>query len=110
MEKAMVLSIQYQPSDSIERQGKRSDIERYIKDGYYVKENRNGYWVLVKSAKLYVALSNSYGSKVFNMKDDVCIYYGKTRISNSLADRFEMDIKNEKIVIYMDSKGNYSIR
>lgn len=110
MEKAMVLSIQYQPSDSIERQGKRSDIERYIKDGYYVKENRNGYWVLVKSAKLYVTLSNSYGSKVFNMKEDVCSYYGKTRISNSLVDRFEMDIKNEKIVIYMDSKGNYSIR
>lgn len=108
MKKAIVL-MQYQPSDSIERQGKRSDIERYIKQGYYVKENRNGYWVLVKSAKLYVTLSNSYGSNVFNMKEDVCSYYGKTRISNSLANRFEMDIKNEKIVIYMDSEGNYSI-
>ena len=61
MEKAMVLSIEYQQSDSIETQGKRSDIDRYIKDGYYVKENRYGYWVLVKSAKLYVTLSNSYG-------------------------------------------------
>lgn len=110
MEKAMVLSIEYQQSDSIETQGKRSDIERYIKDGYYVKENRNGYWVLVKSAKLYVTLSNSYGSKTFNMKEDVCSYYGKARISNSLADRFGKDIKNEKIVIYMDAEGNYLIR
>lgn len=109
MEKAIVLSIQYQPSDSIERQGKRSSIERYLKDGYHVKEYRNGYWVLVNPAKLYITLRNSYGSNTFNIKEEVCNYYSKSRISNSLADRFEMDIKNEKIVMYMDSEGNYSM-
>lgn len=110
MEKAKILSIIYEPSDSIEKQGKRSDIERYLKAGYYIKENRNGYWVLVKAAKLNVTLNNSFGTKSFNMKEDICDYYKKGRISENLADRFKQDARDEKISLYMNAEGCYSLK
>lgn len=109
MEKAIILSITYEASDSIEMQGKRKDIEKYINAGYYIKEDRNGYWVLVKSSQLNVSLRNSTCTRTYNMKADVCDYYGKKRISQSLTDRFIRDTDSGKVSIYMDSEGNYSV-
>lgn len=109
MEKSTILSIVYVPSDSIEMQGKRKNIEKYLNTGYYIKENRNGYWVLVKTAQLNVTLKNSSCTRTFNMKEGVCDYYGKKRISQSLTDRFTQDIKDGKISIYMDLECNYSL-
>lgn len=110
MEKTKIISIEYEPSDTIERQGKRKDIDKYLKNGYYIKEDRNGYWVLVKAASLMVTLTNSSCTRTFNMKAEVCDYYGKTRISQSLVDRFRKDIDNGTITIDMDLEGNYSLK
>lgn len=110
MEKAKIISINYEPSDTIEKQGKRKDIEKYLKDGYYIKEERNGYWVLVKTARLIVTLANSSHTRTFNMKEDICDYYGKKRISQSLVDRFSKDIGNGIISIFLHSQGNYEIK
>lgn len=110
MEKAKIISIDYESSDTIERQGKRKDIDKYLKNGYYIKEDRNGYWVLVKAARLIVTLTNSSCTRTFNMKAEVREYYGKTHISQSLADRFRKDIHNGTITIYMDLEGNYSLK
>ncbi len=110
MEKATILSITYEPSNSIEMQGKRSDIDKYLNLGYYIKEDRNGYWVLVKSAQLNVDIKNSSCRRMFNMKSDVCDYYRKKRISESLANKFIQDIKAGKINIYMDLTGNYLLK
>ena len=110
MEKATILSVVYESSDTIETQGKRKDIEKYLKRGYYIKEDRNGYWVLVKPAQLNVTLSNSSCTRMYNMKSDVCSYYGRQRVSTSLIDTFKQDIQNGAISIYMDSKGNYSFK
>jgi hypothetical protein len=110
MEKAKIKSIIYEPSDTIEKQGTRKDIEKYLKAGYYIKEDRNGYWVLIKTAHLIVTLANDSNTRAFNMKEDICDYYGKNRISQSLVDRFSKDIGNGTISIFMDLKGNYEIK
>jgi hypothetical protein len=110
MEKATVSSITYVPSDSIEMQGKRKNIDKYLNAGYYIKENRNGYWVLVKTAQVEVALANGSFARVFNIKDDICDHYGKTRISESLVDRFRNDILNGAVTIFLDSQGNYALK
>ena len=102
MEKATVLYITYEGADSIEMQGKRRDIEKYLNAGYYRKEERNGYWVLVKAAQLNVTINNSSYTMTFNMKANVCNYYGKSRISKSLVDRFKQDIEDGEISIFMD--------
>jgi len=109
MEKATVLSITYEPSDSIEMQGKRRDVKKYLNVGYYIKEERNGYWILVKASQLNVTLKNCFCTRTFNMKADVCDHYGKLRISKSLINRFNQDIEDGEISIYMDLEGNYSL-
>ncbi|MDF2877505.1 MAG: hypothetical protein K0S30_601 [Clostridia bacterium] len=110
MKKITNAFVAYEPSDSIEIQGKRSDIEKYLNKGYYIKENRNGYWVLVKPAQLNVTLSNSFCTRTFNMKTDVCMYYGKIRISQTLADKFRKDVANGTISLYMDEEGYHSLK
>lgn len=110
MEKCSVIYVKYEPSDTIERQGKRSSIEKYLKKGYYIKEERNGYWLLVKPAQINVKVSNSSGTRTFNMKQDILDYYRRDKISEKLIKKFEEDIQEGKINIYMDAEGNYDIR
>lgn len=110
MEKAKIISIDYEASDTIVEQGKRKDIEKYLKNGYYIKEHRNGFWILVKTTRLIVTVCKSSQTRSFNMKEDICDYYGRTRISQSLVDRFRKDIADETISIFLDSQGNYEIQ
>ncbi len=72
-------------------------------------QERNGYWVLVKTAQLNVTLTNTSCTITINMKADVCEYYGRQRISQSLIDKFMKDIRNDRLRIYIDSAGSYSL-
>lgn len=110
MEKAKIISINYEPSDTIQMQGKMKDTEKYRNAGYYIKENRNGYFVLVKAARLIVVLVSCSQTRELNMKEDVREHYGKKRISQSLVDRFSKDICNGTVSIFLDSHGNYEIK
>ncbi|MBW7474300.1 hypothetical protein K0T92_06055 [Paenibacillus oenotherae] len=110
MEKCSVIYVKYEPSDTIEKQGKRSSIEKYLKQGYYIKESRNGYWVLVKPVQVNIKISNSSGARTFNVKQDILDHYKKNRISEKLTEKFEEDMQKEKIGIYMDEEGDYEIR
>lgn len=105
MEKAKYISIEYEPSDNIEMQGKYEKVQKYEKQGYYAKENRNGYWVLVKPAKVFVTLANSKCTKTFNMKESILSYYCKQRISQRLLGEFEDDAENGKIIFEMNEDG-----
>ncbi|EES50530.1 hypothetical protein NE172_06960 [Clostridium botulinum] len=106
MEKANIIGINYEPSDTIEKQGKKKDVDKYIKSGYYVKEHRNGYWVLNKPARLIVTLADSSCQRVVNMKNDVCYFYKQQRISEKLVYKFRNDINNGIITIFIDEYGN----
>lgn len=107
MEKATVTSVNYEKSDTIEKQGKYEDIEKYLNKGYYVKEERNGYWVLVKASRVDVTLSNSTITRTFNMKEDIRNHYNRTRVTEALANTFLKDVNSGKIAICMDSEGMY---
>ena len=108
MEKTSVLSIMKKDSDTIEVQGKRRDIQRYLNKGYYIKKSRNGYWVLVNPARVDVTLKNGETRQTFNMKSDICEHYGRERISDSLVKAFKKDIESGKIKLELDSDGYYS--
>jgi len=108
MKKATFVNASYENSDTITHQGTRSSITRYLKQGYKVKEERNGYWVLVKPTSVYVYLKNSDNiTASFNMKQDILDYYGKTRISINLFNKFVQDASNGKIQFYMDDNNSY---
>ena len=91
MEKCEVIKVNYEKSDTIEEQGKRGKIEKHLKKDYYIKEERNGYWVLVKPVKVNVDLKNTSGSYTFNMRDEIVDYYKKEKISEKLAKKFEQE-------------------
>lgn len=101
MQKVEHISANYFPSDTIETQGNRQEIQKYLDKGYYIKEDRNGYWVLVKTAKVQVTLKNSYGCKTFNVKDAILSYYGRERVTEKLVNQFQNDINNGKITFEM---------
>lgn len=104
--KVNFLNLTYQDSNTIEHQGNRASIDRYLKDGYYIKERRNGYWVLVKPAKVWVTIGNDSVRRTFNMKEDICNYYGRERISQKLIKTFEEDSISGKIKFTLNSEDD----
>jgi len=108
MEKATVTSVNYEKSDTIEKQGKRRDIEKYLDNGYYVKVQRNGYWVLVKASQVQVTLSNSTGTRTFNMKEEIREHYNRTKVTEALARTFLKDVNAGNIPMCMNSEGMYT--
>lgn len=111
MEQATLVNAIYEESSTITHQGNRASIQPYLNKGYYIKEDRNGYWVLIKPASLTVVLKDAKNIvHSFQMKEDAIQYYGKQRISRSLADKFISDAIDGKIKFYMDDTGSYSIK
>lgn len=111
MKKATFVTATYEESDTITHQGTRNSITRYLKQGYTIKEARNGYWVLVKPASVYVYLKNSVNITVsFNMKKDILDYYSKTRISINLFNKFVQAASTGKIQFYMDNDNSYYLK
>lgn len=102
--------IEYVPSDNIVMQGKRSAIQKYLNANYYIKEDRNGYWVLAKNAQVNVNVCSGKSAESIGMKRDILDFYGEKKISMNLVEKFEQDIKNGIVGIYKDKKGNYIIK
>lgn len=110
MEKATLVNAVYNQSSTITHQGNRNSIQRYLNQGYRIKEDRNGYWVLIKPASLIITLKDSKNIIYsFEMKEDAVKYYGKQRISEKLANTFINDAIAGKIKFYLDNTGNYSL-
>lgn len=106
MQKANVICLNYEESDNISYQGNRRQIQRYLDKGYYVKEERNGYWVLIKPAAVRVVLESEDGHRAsFNIKQDILDYYGKVRISPKLVEKFTKECNNGKIHFYMEDNS-----
>ena len=52
MVKVEIQSVQYEKSDTVEMQGTCADTKHYLHNGYYVKEEKNGYWILNKPSRV----------------------------------------------------------
>lgn len=103
-----VIAISYEKSESLEIQGKREEIEKYLDKGYGVKKKDNGYWLLVKSAQIIVTLSNGNIQKKFNIKEDILNHYGRKRMNKNLLEKFKQDIEAGLISLKLDSNESYS--
>ncbi|HEK5054534.1 TPA: hypothetical protein SOL97_003325 [Clostridioides difficile] len=110
MERCKICSVEYQSSDTINTQGKRSDIDKYIQRGYRITMNSYGNWSLKKDAKVYVQIENSSRTENFDMKYDIIEFYSRKRISETLVEDFKEDISSGIVSIYMDENGNYEIK
>ena len=111
MEKATLVNALYNQSSTITHQGNRASIQPYLRKGYRIKEDRNGYWVLIKPASLTITLKDSKNIVYsFEMKEEAVEYYGKQKISEKLANTFINDAIAGKIKFYLDDTGSYCIK
>ena len=102
MENVINAVVSYEASDKIIEQGKYSDIEKYLKSGYKVQEDRNGFWVLVRPLRLFVTLTNKYGTNKFEVKNDMLNYYNRQKISLQLIEQFKKDVNEGRITFEMN--------
>lgn len=110
MFKAEHIAVQYVPSDSIGHQGNKRSIDHYLRKGYYVKEQRNGFWLLIRPAKVMVTgYCGDNGNYTHNMKDGILEYYGRARISQKLIGIFRQDFANGNLSVEVDETG-YAIK
>ena len=108
MAKTTVVAIKYENSDSVEIQGKAAKIQPYLNKGYGVRENRNGYWLLVKTAKINVTLSNGEIKATFNMRQDILNHYGRKKMNQNLLNKFKKDVEEGVIILTLNSEESYS--
>lgn len=107
--KTRLLSVTYEPSNSVEVQGSYEKTKRYTRKGYYIKISRNGYYLLIKPVRVWVTVGNKTIKQTFNFKREICDYYGATRISTKLLQRFQRDAEEGKILFELDSENLCSI-
>lgn len=106
MKQATFVSASYEESSSRKHQGNRNSVQKYLRSGYYVVEERNGFWILNKPSTVIVCLKDENGKKhYFDMKKDILDYYGKQRISDNIVNMFFNDATSGKINFYMDDSG-----
>lgn len=109
MFKAEQIAVQYVASSTIEKQGNHQSIDRYLRQGYYVKVSRNGYWVLTKPAKVLVtAYCGLNGTYTHNMKSEIVSKYNRSKISVGLIETFKNDFKNGSLSVMAD-ETNFDI-
>ena len=106
MFKAERIGVRYESSSTIEHQGNRQSIDRYLRQGYSIKVRRNGYWVLTKPAQVIVtAYCGENGSFTYDMKDDILEKYGRDKISYGLVETFKNDFSNGSLSVEADESN-----
>lgn len=108
MEQTSILAIDYQNSRNKTFQGKRKEIREFLNEGYDIKSEHDGHWVLVKPPIVNVTLSIDDVTKTFDMKEDVLKHYNRKRLNHNLVKKFKADVENKKIKISLDPSGTYS--
>lgn len=91
------IQICYSPSYKLEKQGKRSEMKKYINQGYKIQLERNGYFVLVKTAKILLRFSEKKKIHEIDISYEVKEFYDKKRVTEKLAEKIAADIKKEKV-------------
>lgn len=111
MQKAVRIAlVAYIKSSSFEHQGNRQSIQRYLNEGYRVKESRNGYWVLYKNAQALVTVDcGNNVTYTMDMSYGIKMHYGAVRISESLVRHFIDDCNSGRVEVYTDG-SHYEIR
>ena len=108
MKKVKFLALEYDKSESLEIRGNHSAIERYLHDGYYVKEQRKDKWSLVRPSRVRIWIQGS--AKQYDMKDKILEYYGKQKLSEKMLDKFTNLSIVGKIKFYLDENDELIIK
>ena len=93
--------IYYYESDTIVIQGSYNKVKKYLNNGYFIKEDRNGYWVLYKPTNVILSITDFNDKEYYlYLKQYILEYYNKERISKKLFEKFKKEmIENKELLI-----------
>lgn len=108
MTKTIVKSIIYVNADTVEFEGTEQEVQKFLKKGYKIHSEQNGFLVLVKPAKINVTLSKGVLTKNFDMSEEVLAFYSRKKTNPKLVERFKQDINTGKLKLVLESEDEYS--
>lgn len=91
------IQIYYSPSSTLEKQGKRSEMKKYTNKGYKIQLERNGYFVLVKTARILLRFAEKKKVHEIDISYEVKEFYDRKQVTEKLAEKIATDIQNEKV-------------
>lgn len=97
------INAQYVHSDSVQLQGTYDVVKPYLSQGYYIKEDRNGYWLLLRAASIAVILKDSKKARKYYLKDEICHFYGRRRVSENLFETFYDEASRNMIRFFLEN-------
>lgn len=101
----------YKRSTILKIQGNRKKISEYLKVGYKIKTESNGFWILYKPTIMEMVFQEKDKTYVFDMKSEACEYLNKNRISKKTANVFIQAVKNGDIIIQIcPETGTYTLK
>jgi len=109
MVKVEIQSVQYEKSDTVEMQGTCADTKHYLHNGYYVKEERNGYLILNKPSRVLAEILINNKPVLRDIKGEILNYYNRDRISKNLVQQFKNDLATGTVSLSIDSNGGFVI-
>ena len=99
----------YEESESLEKQGTRQSVQKYLKQGFKIQSEHNGFFVLTKPVRVRVVVSDDGKQFIRDMKGEILKYYDKLRMSQKLFETFMQDAQSNNIKFYFNRNDQLSI-
>ena len=105
--KAFYVDSYFERSESMRWQGSRASINSFLKDGYSVKMNKNGNWLLAKPAHAWFIFKTPTGQDFrVDLRQQIMTHYGKQRFYEATYKRFVKDLTNGVVRVELDTDNN----
>lgn len=104
-------SLIYEESESRAVQGNyRLIADRYLKKGYQKIKEDHGNWIVQKPAEAKGIFSSPTGERIeCQIKNEICSFYGRKKISFELFERLKKDVKEEKVEVVCNGSNQIDI-
>ena len=102
------VNARYENSQCIQHQGNRASVQPYLRNGFRVKEERSGWWLLTKCSQAVAYLECPDGQRfTFDARAKLLTWYGGNRLTQAMVNRFVNDFYKGKLKIYVDERDFY---
>lgn len=106
MEKLKLINSLYLQSESMRVQGTNDALKPFKGTGFYQVSNNNGNHLMNKPAQVLACFQvDGVDTAPFEMeiKEDLLLFYGKTKIRETLLERFKKEVGDGTIEVYLDN-------
>lgn len=110
MEEITMKSIEYKPAETVTLQGQVDKSKQFVKKGRFDTDKRSGNKILSKSAQALVTFMVGDREITTDMKNEILDHYGRSKLTEKLADAFRKDVENGLIEFEKDPSGVIHIK